>query len=121
MSDDFYVYAYGSASKDDPPGVHRLTETLTRSHPLFNHDNELNSQAVIVVSYNVFAMRHGPSAAAAFLKKNLSNDEKTIQKTKFCELRDATDPEWRPPFDLEGLFDEGMLDEAQNTKGLSST
>ncbi|OSS51882.1 hypothetical protein B5807_04039 [Epicoccum nigrum] len=47
----FHVYIYSGTSTDLPPGVTKITENLTRDYPLFNTNNEHNSQVIVVTSY----------------------------------------------------------------------
>ena len=117
FSKDFDVFVYGSGSKGCAPGARRITEHLTRSHPIFDQENECNSQVVVVTSYDTLQTRHGPAAIKKYLR-SLSYKSKVAERHKFQQLRDRDVPDWKPPMDLEGLFDEAVLDEAQNTKGL---
>lgn len=41
-----------------------------------------------------------------------------VEHMKVLDIRDRKNPLWRATYDLDGLFDEAMLDEGQNTKGM---
>jgi hypothetical protein len=119
FSDEFDVFVYGGGNKALHPNVRRIPEHLTRAHPIFDQGNECNSQVVVVASYDTLQARHGPSAILKYLKQ-LQYKPKVAEKHKFTQLRDRNRPDWAPPMDLDGLFEEAILDEAQNTKGLSN-
>lgn len=116
FSSEFDVFQYGGLQKALPPNVRRITENLTRGHPIFDQENECNSQVIIVTSYETLKARHGPSAVKKYIK-GLDYKPAVARKHMFMQLRDKADPDWRAPIDLDGLFDEAVLDEAQNTKG----
>ena len=115
LSDLFSVYLYGAPAQH---GVRQIKENLTRDHPLFDHANEMNSQAIVVTSYQTFATRHGPQANLKYVTKTTTISQKAATRTfKYSKLVNPANPEWRAPHDLDGLFEQGILDEAQNSKG----
>jgi hypothetical protein len=118
FSDNLKIYLYGGVAKGDPPGVHRILENLTRTHPLFDHKNEANSQVVIVTSYQKLHQQHGPNANKRVLIDQLHVLSNEANRVMFGQLRDGNDPDWRAQHDLGGLIEEVFLDEAQNAKGM---
>lgn len=120
FSSEFDVFVYGGGTKPLAANVRRITEHLTTGHPLFDQENECNSQVIVVTSYDTLQARHGPSAIKKYIT-SLNYKPKVANRHKFMQLRDRARPDWKSPMDLSGLFDEAMLDEAQNTKGLFCT
>jgi hypothetical protein len=118
FSKNLKVYIYGGAAKGDPPGVHRIMENLTRSHALFDHSNEANSQVIVVTSYQKLHQQHGPNANKRVLMQKFGYTAEQAARLSFGQLRDAKNPAWRADHDLSGLIEEIFLDEAQNSKGL---
>jgi hypothetical protein len=114
------VYTYGARSHSDPIGVQRIVERLSRDSAIFDPNNEWISQCIIVAGYPVFHTRHGPSATKRYLKE-AGRSEKQASKRKSKVVRMKADSNWRPPYEMDGLFGEICLDEAQNTKGKSTS
>ncbi|CBX99413.1 predicted protein [Plenodomus lingam JN3] len=117
FSSMFKVFIYGARSNSDPAGITRIVERLTRDSPFFNPKNELNSQVFIVCAYPTFHVRHGPAAVTRYLRGSGSTKQKA-HMNRFELVRRKGDSEWRPDFELDELFSEICLDEAQNTKGM---
>ena len=117
VSPYFEIYQYGGGS-ETPAGVQRISDNLTRSHPLFDHSIERNSHRIICVSYQTFASKHGPNRRKSWLMKQMKKKPDEAESEKWSKHTYDGDEDWFPPFDLEGLFDEVILDEAQNTKGM---
>lgn len=84
---------------------------VTRDHPLFDHENELNSQALIVLSYSLATARNGPQAIRAWASRQ--NSKLTDAELEELSFRDPDDF----PGNLRHCFDEVYVDEAQNLKG----
>jgi hypothetical protein len=116
-SDLFHVYIYGGGNNDLPSGVNRISEKLTRDHALFDQTNEHNSQVIIVTSYPTLSARHGPPANKKYMTETRRFSVLRADNLKFQLMRDSKFADWRAPHDLDQLFDDLFLDEAQNSKG----
>jgi hypothetical protein len=68
---------YHSKGTAKVPGAALITEMLTKKSPYFNQALEVNAQTIIITTYYVLALRHGPASAEKWLiKQHLKVPEK---------------------------------------------
>lgn len=114
----FRVVVYGgSINSTNSYGlsIQRCPEHLAPHPELFDVDNELVCQTIVVVSYNVLARRNGSTSLADYLTKQRKFKAPEVQTLQWEAEKF---PEW--PDSIRRKFRYVVVDEAQTTKGVQS-
>jgi len=113
FSVNFIIYIYRSDREKDsvlPSGVKVLTSPLTFRHEIFNNNNVVKANTIVIVSKGTLAARHRPGAAANHARDHLGLNRVTTKSAMSMSSRPPTD--WERS--LESHVDVVIIDEAYN-------
>jgi hypothetical protein len=120
----FDVRIYGGEKEKEkamPHGIQRQGPALSRDSKLFDPANPLTRHILFVATYETFAARHGPSAAAQFIVK-ASRGRITLDSARVSLVNDKVPSEWLGNLDgLVGLIVQDECQRQQNYHSQSSS
>jgi hypothetical protein len=124
FSNVFDVRVYGGEKekkKGMPHGIQRQGPALSRDSKLFDPANPLTRHILFVTTYETFAARHGPNAAAQYIVK-ASQGGITLDSARVSLANDNVPSEWLGNLDgLVGLIVQDECQRQQNYHSQSST
>jgi hypothetical protein len=104
-----------------PHGIQRQGPALSRDSKLFDPANPLTRHILFVTTYETFAARHGPNAAAQYIVK-ASRGRITLDSARVSLANDKVPSEWLGNLDgLVGLIIQDECQRQQNYHSQSST
>jgi hypothetical protein len=124
FSSVFDVRVYGGEKEKEtilPHGIQRQGPALSQDSKLFDPANPLTRHILFVTTYETFAARHGPNAAAQYMVK-ASRGRITLDSARVSLVNDNLPSGWLGNLDgLVGLIVQDECQRQQNYNSQSST